>query len=305
LIQTGVLVAEGVRPIGNFLAAHGFLAGMLVFFPALLHYLDDAADAALAALRPALKTNEEAYAALRYRLITLPSLPTLLASVIAAITIVLINEGLGTPASFSRLAGFPIASAVLYAMYVITWWVWGAFVYHTIHQLRLINHIYSEHCCVNVFRARLLYAFSGTTAITAVSLTIPTYAWLAINQSVRDPIALGITLPIMALALVAFIWPQLGARQLLVQEKRRMLDDLALRFEALIVDLHRRVDDGDLEGITDLNVAMAGLEIEQNALERTSAWPWKPETVRWLATALLLPLVLWLVQYFLQRMLAP
>ena len=50
---------------------------------------------------------------------------------------------------------------------------------------------------------------------------------------------------------------------------------------------------------------MTNLEIEQKALRRISTWPWQPETVRWLVTALVLPLGLWLVQYFLQRVLGP
>jgi hypothetical protein len=178
-------------------------------------------------------------------------------------------------------------------------------VYHTIHQLRVINRIYTEHTRVNVFRTRLLYAFSSTTAITAVSLTIPTYAWLFINKSLRDRIAVGITVPITALALVAFIWPQLGARRLMAQEKRRMLDDLSLRFEALIVELPQRVDSRDFEGIDNLKKLIAALEIEEQALKKVSTLPWRPETVRYLMTALLLPLVLWLVQYFLQSALGP
>jgi hypothetical protein len=235
----------------------------------------------------------------------LPSFPTLLACVGFAIMVVLITETLGAPAGFYDLADFPISSALLYGMYVITWWVWGAFIYHTIHQLRLIDHIYTEHTRVNVFRTRLLYAFSGVTAITAVSLTVPTYAWLAINQSLRDPIAIGITLPVTALALVAFVWPQLGARRLLAREKWRMLDELSLRFEALIVELRQRLDSRDLEGIDDLTKLIATLEIEEKALKNVSTWPWQPETVRYLVTALFLPLVLWLVQYLLQRLIGP
>jgi len=70
--------------------------------------------------------------------------------------------------------------------------------------------------------------------------------------------------------------------------------------EAAVVDLHGRVDRGELEGMMDLNMAMGALEIEQQALGRIPRWPWQPETVRLLATALLLPLVLLLTQVVLQ-----
>ena len=84
-----------------------------------------------------------------------------------------------------------------------------------------------------------------------------------------------------------------------------MLDDLSLRFEALIVELRQRVDSRNLEGIDDLKRIIAALEIEEDALNKVSTWPWQPETVRYLVTALFLPLVLWIVQFLLQRTLGP
>jgi hypothetical protein len=40
-------------------------------------------------------------------------------------------------------------------------------------------------------------------------------------------------------------------------------------------------------------------------LERIPTWPWRPETLRLLITALVLPLGLWLAQFILQRLLGP
>lgn len=305
LVPTGILWGEGIYPVGTFLGAHGFLAGMLVLFPALIHYLDNAMDRALATLRPMLKTDEETYQSLRYRLTTLPWHFTLLASVIAAAIVVALTETLGAPLSISGLVGSPVTPALIYGMYVLAWWVWGAFIYHVIHQLRVINRIYTDHTCINPFRVRPLYAFSSATAITAVSLTIPPYAWLALNQSLRDPIAIGITLPVTALALVAFVWPQLGVRRLLAAEKDQMLDALSQRFEAAIINLRQRADGRDVEGIDDAVKVLEALEIEERVLKGVSTWPWQPETVRYLVTALFLPLVLWLIQFIIERVTTP
>jgi hypothetical protein len=305
LVQTGILWGEGVYPIGTFLAVHGFFAGMIAFDLALHHYLDNAADAALATLRPTLKTDEEEYEALRYRLITLPALPTLLANLIAATTAVLLNETLGAPSGLVQLADSPISSALAHVMYVMVWWMWGAFIYHAIHQLRVIDRIYTDHTRINPFRVRRLYAFSGVTAVTAVNLTIPTYAWLVINQILLDPIAIAISLPVTVLALVVFVWPQLGVRRLLAVEKGQMLDDLAKRFEAAIVDLRQGADSREPQGIDDSIKVLTALEIEEKALNKVSTWPWQPETMRYLVTALFLPLVLWLTQFIMRRILAP
>jgi hypothetical protein len=38
-------------------------------------------------------------------------------------------------------------------------------------------------------------------------------------------------------------------------------------------------------------------------LNAISTWPWQPETLRFLVTALLLPLLLWILQYVLQLVL--
>jgi hypothetical protein len=125
-----------------------------------------------------------------------------------------------------------------------------------------------------------LYAFSSVTALTAVSLTVIPYTWAAINGTLSDPIAIGMTLPFTILALASFVWPLLGLHRLLDEEKERLLGEASLRFEAAIVELHQRMDSGKLEGMTDMNMAIASLELEQNALNRIPTWPWQPETVR-------------------------
>jgi hypothetical protein len=278
---------------------------MVVFFPALNRYLDREAEGALEALRPALEADEVTLSGLRYKLVTLPAVPTLLACLIAGMANVLINEGLGTPAGFDEVADFPVSRAMVYGMYVLTWSVWGGFVYHTIHQLGVINLIYSRYTLVNLFRLGPLYSFSRVTMLTAVSLTVPTYVWLAVIGGLLDPIAMGITVPIAILAVVAFVWPLTGINRLLSNEQGRLLEEASARFEAAITELHRRVDSGNLKHMDELHKAIASLEIEQETLSRIPTWPWQPETVRLLITALALPLGLWVIQIVLQRFLAP
>jgi len=51
----------------------------------------------------------------------------------------------------------------------------------------------------------------------------------------------------------------------------------------------------------ELHDTMAGLEIEYSALTRIPTWPWQPETLRRFITALLLPVVVFILQFVLQR----
>jgi hypothetical protein len=168
--------------------------------------------------------------------------------------------------------------------------------------LSQIYRIYADHTHISLFKIGPLYAFSGVAALSAVGLTIPPYGFSIVAAiPLTEPTMLAIILPITGLALLAFVWPMLGAHRLLVQEKGRLLDEAAMRVEAAIVDLHHRVDQKNYEGIGELNTAIATLDLEQSTLGGIPTWPWSPETVRMLVTAVLMPLGLWIVQFVLQN----
>jgi hypothetical protein len=288
--------------MGTIFPAQLFIPAMIVLFLDMIHLLDRRADAALTTLQPALTASEEEHNQLRYELTTLPAVPTLLASIVAIGIILLLGKVTGEgESSIEALAASPLAANLLTAAYWIGWWFIGAFIYHTIHQLRVINRIHTRYVRVNLFRLRPLYAFSSITAITAAMLAIATYGWTALNpDNLSDPVSIALISLITILAVAVFVWPLLGIHRLLVKEKERLQQECSDRLKASIADLHRRVDDGELEGMTDLNMALASLEIEHGAVGRIPTWPWEPETVRLLITALALPLGLWILQYALQ-----
>jgi len=303
LLQIAAIWCEGAYPVGTFLPNHTAIAGLIPFLLALSLSLDNKAGRALATLRPAMKASEEDYQRLRYQLTTLPARPTLLVSLLGVASIVLLNVALDSFSDFGGLGAFPISRTLIYLMYIGAWWVVAAFLYHTVHQLRTINLIYTQYTRVNLFKMRPLYGLSGLTALTGVSLSVITYGWMAINPELwGELISMAIVLPITVLAFAAFIWPLLGIHRLLEEGKGRLLDECSIRVETAIAELHRRVDSGGLEGMDDLNNTISSLEIEQNLLERIPTWPWRPETVRLLITALALPLGLWFIQYVLQRL---
>jgi hypothetical protein len=306
MVQIAVLWGERVYPAGTIIPSHTFIAGIIPLLLWLCLHLDNRAEEALRTLRPAMKASEEEHARLRYELTTLPARPTLLASLAGVTFILLVNLLLGTSRGFDDLMGFPISRNIIYWMYVSSWWFIAAFLYHTVHQLRTINLIYTRYTRVVLLRLTPLYALSSLTALTAVSLAAITYGWIALNPGLStEPISWAIVVPITVLAVATFVWPLLGIHRLLVEEKGHLLDECSLRLEATIAELHQRVDGQRLEGMDDLNKTIASLEIELNLLEGIPTWPWQPETVRLLITALALPLGLWFAQYILQRVMGP
>jgi hypothetical protein len=102
-----------------------------------------------------------------------------------------------------------------------------------------------------------------------------------------------------------FVGPLLGLHRRLVEEKTRQQADVAREMAAIFTELRRRVHDNELKGMDALNQAAATLAIEESRLEKVPTWPWQPETPRLLATAVLLPIVLWVTQQSLGRVLGP
>lgn len=306
LVQALVLWVEGAFPAGIIDAAQVYLAAAVAFMLALVLFLDSRAGLALKAMRPVLTVNDDEYPRLFYELTTLPSRATLLAS-LATLTFVFITEAAGEPYKLEALESFPASAIILRQVYLLSWCVFGAFLYHTIHQLRVINTIYTRYTQVDLLRVKSLYAFSKIAALTAGSVTVLGYGWLLANPWIdrKDPIVFFTMVILTLIAIVTFLWPQLGIHNLQVTEKERLLEEANMRLESLVSQLHQQVDDRDLEGVMNLNMAMASLQIELNTLRITPTWPWEPEVIRILITALALPLGLWLIQIILERFINP
>ncbi|MCC6936574.1 MAG: hypothetical protein IT333_08690 [Thermomicrobiales bacterium] len=303
VLYLGMILSQWTPSSGySFHAYHVVFAATVPYALAVMHYLDRKAGAALIRFRPVLDGSEAEYAQLRYRMTTLPARSTLWATVFGVVTtIVLMNvfplewalrnfhfESSGVSLAYTRAVSFAI-------------WACGAvFVYHTVHQLTVVSQVY-RRARINLFRIVPLYAFSDLSARTAIAMMIIAYAWFAtVPEFNNTPTAIVIVVFFILLVIVAFLAPLLGAHDLLVAEKLRLLAGCVQRQEAAIAKLHDRLDTDNIDRMDDLNKAMASLEIEHATLSRISTWPWQPETLRWFTGALFFPVALWLVQWMLQ-----
>lgn len=305
LIQLGFLWVEGGYSISSFSIVPVYMSAAITSFLALTHYLDDRAASALATMRPAMSVSDEKYAELRYRLTTLPFGGTILASLIV-VGIIYGLELIGGEYRLEELGALPVSASMVRVIYYLGFWVLGAFLYHTIHQLKMINETYTKHINVNLFRLKPLYAFSNLSALTAGCIAMITYGWLLVNpdQTLNAP-AIILNVLIFLFTLVTFLWPQLGIHSLQVAEKDRLVGEANQRLEKIMLEIHKSVDSGKLGRMAELNMSITTLEIELRNLDKIRTWPWQPETVRWLITALVLPLGLWFAQFLLQRLLGP
>ena len=306
LIESAVKWSDGTYPVGTFFLYHVAVAATGPAILALLHYLDDWAANALAAFRPALRVDEPGYRRLLYELTTLPRWPAL---VVTGLFGLLVTVGIGLYAPPGQIAEVklftsPLAWVVDLTLLVILWSLVGVIAYHTIHQLRMVSRIYSDYTRINLFQSLPLYAFSNLTARTAIGLAFIGYGWYLIQaefQYLSGTYNIVTAFPALALAAATFVLPLLGIHRKLQGEKEKLISEAARRMETVLAELHRSTDAGDLAKVAALNGAMDGLVKEQMVLDKIPTWPWHPETVRGLVTALLLPLVLWLATKLLDR----
>jgi hypothetical protein len=269
---------------------------------ALIHLLDNQALTALNSMRPTLAIAEPDFDNLQYKLSTMPSRPTFIVGLIL-VAMLILTERLGNvPVRYAALDDLPLFTIVFHVIDKGTAFLVGPFVYHTIAQLRLVNAIYSNHTRINLFDIKPLYAFSKLTASTALGLVVTVYGWMLINpELLAAPLGLAGTAAFTILAVAVFVWPLLGAHRLMEMEKDRMLHELDLQFEAVFAMFNQRLHDGDYTAMQGLDGTIASLEIQHRKIKAIPTWPWRPETVRSVLTAIVLPLVLRIIQFLVDQ----
>ncbi len=321
-LQLGIQQSTGEYRSEEYLPLQIWFCVNFAYLLAMVHYLDRSAAAAIERFRPVLQlsspgesTEHLQYNELRYRLTTLPPRAAAWVAVLGGLILMAIPAAVvrdpasGSP-SLARTVltyGFsatPAGFAAIFLQSFLTQSIASTVIYHTVHQLRLIHHIYVHHTQVNLYRLQPLYAFSIPAALTAGALLFYTYAWFGTAPSQIDQVASRVLAVIFAgVGVITFVSPLWGIHRRLVDEKKRLLQESSMRFEAAAALLHQRVDVRRLIKMDDLNKTLASLEIEQTALRRIPTWPWEPGTLRGVIAALILPIVIWLIQFALGRIL--
>jgi hypothetical protein len=307
LLETVVNWYSGVYPPGTIYSYHMFVSAIVVYGLAAIHYLDKVAEDELKSFRPALIGDDDDFAMLRYRFTTMPARASVLAGAFGIVFVLIFSSIVIDSRILGLVKLFDSApSAVLNGLLLaIGWPTMGVFVYHTVRQLNLIHHVYATATHVNLYRRWPLYAFSGLSARTAISLALIPYVGIITRPGVTENIGVLLLAGLLTVAgLLIFVWPLLGIHRIMEAEKKRLLDENGRKLEAAIAETHKRWDAQDLAGMDDLKNTLDNLVTEQTVISKISTWPWQSGTVGVLATALLLPILLWIVQRILERLLA-
>ncbi|HEX4898292.1 MAG TPA: hypothetical protein VFV53_08045 [Candidatus Limnocylindrales bacterium] len=269
--------------------------------------LDAVARRALASLRPQLDLNDQETAAVASDLSRTP--PAWAAVALVAGTVAGLGSILGNPSSWGLDEG---ASSIDWALRLLTSVaasivVFG-FLAHVVHQLRLVDRLHRHHVRVDLFRLEPVYAFATLTARTGMTLIGLAVVGFAAVSTIVPGLRLSVAdissaVVLFSVAIACFVAPLLSLHHRIVEEKDRRLAEANGTLAATLAELRRRVTAGEIDDAARLNDAVAAANSSVLVVARVSTWPWRPETLRAFAGAVLLPIGLWIVFELLRRVL--
>jgi hypothetical protein len=299
VIQVGFLWLESGSPADELLPVILFNGLAVPYLLALIWLLDRQALKSLAGMRPVLTMTREEFETCRIRIATMPFLAPLLAGLAMTAFTILLPLVASEPERYTALEQLSVFTVVYHIIDKASAFLFGVVLYHTIRQLRLVYAINSQYIQINIFQLRPVQAFSRLTAATALGLVVFFYGWIIINpELLRDPAILGVSFFFALLAVLLFVWPLWGVHSLMVTEKEEALHEIEQQFEGIFRKFNKRVVEEDYAAAEKLNGTIMSLEIQHNKVSAVPTWPWPSETARVVLTAVALPILLMIVQFF-------
>ena len=173
-------------------------------------------------------------------------------------------------------------------------------IYHTVRQLRLIARIHERVSRIDVFDQARLYAMSKVTSGTAIGLVV-----LLVPSLFLLPTDAGISYVVItaawyafavAAAAASFFLPLRGMHDRLIDEKKRLQAEVGRRISTTLASIQAAVDAGDPAAIEAASKALSVLVASRDVVNRAPTWPWSGGALTGFASAIVLPIVLFLVQ---------
>ena len=270
---------------------------------AIMTYLDSISIDALSSFSPLLDIHQETMRRLKIEFTNLPTRGLIINGIIwsvfyfiftfLAFDLFYTENGIGTSLTvFSIFVG------------LFTFFIGSALFYHSLRHLRLINRTVKMVKQFNLFRLDPVYAFSRVTARTGVAWVIMlSVTFLIFPLQLASVPVLAMLVMQVVLAIVIFVWPLWIVNQHLVSEKRRLIGELNQRVELTLERMHSCLDGNSLNEMGELNDAIAGLNAERETLTKIPTWPWRAGTFTGFLSAIMIPIILFLIQLVIGNLL--
>lgn len=297
--------ADGWLPVFTF-NSMGLMFPLWLWGPlAIMTYLNSIARRALSSFSPLLDLTPEQLRRLEYEFTTMPSRSVILSSVFWA-AVYFVFTYLAIDSFYAVYGGGELFTIFIFIEGLVSFLIGSAIYYHSIRQLRLVNQTVRQVKQFDLFRLEPVYAFSVLTSRTAI-------AWVVLlsNTLLTFPIQTAVVQTFVmlvvqiALAVAAFALPLWIVHQRLVAEKHQLEAEHNERVKSTLARLHRRLEDTGLTEMIQLNSALSGLNTERDVIAKTATWPWRSGLLTGFLSIVILPIILFVIQVIIGRMLNP
>lgn len=269
---------------------------------AIITFLDSVSSQALSIFKPLLDVEEVEFQRLKDRFANMPSRGVFLNGVIwTVVYIVLTNL---TYDSFYVAYGLgPTMSAIIFIAGLVAFLTGSVIYYHSLRQLVLINQTVKMVRHFNMFQLDPVYAFSRVTSLIGVSWMIMlSLTLLLFPTELLRGLVLSILVLQVILAVAAFVLPLWFVHRRLESEKLKLLAEFNRQVESTTSKLHAALNQNEMGQVTQLKDAILGLTAEHEILNKIPTWPWRSGTITGFLSAAVLPIVLFLIQILIQKL---
>jgi hypothetical protein len=268
-------------------------------------YVDRWADRALAAFWPATGWPDSERAVWRARFLDSPARWDGVV-IVASIAVAIVAFGSASPAA---LAG--VDRTIVFIAYIGP----GVLGYicvllgfaHSAHQLRLVARIHREATALDPFDRTSLYAFSSLTVRTGIAYVVGGYYTLVFNGAFQSGNVVGIAVlaGVFAIGTACFVLPLWGMHERLSHEKGTLMRGVERRASRLGEELYRRIDAGEFDTTKAVSDSIVGVTDLRKRVADIPTWPWRPQVLSGFLSALVLPVVIFLITKALASQLGP
>lgn len=278
----------------------------MLAFPA-FHFFTDQAARALDTARPLLRLSDDEIGAFRRDLTVLPAGPTMVAAAASLAGLVFLTL-IQPPDTFEILGTMtsPLVSAVELTWQLLLWSGVGPVALLIARQMTIVADLTTHHTQIDLFALGPMYAHSRLTAahaiFTAAVVGVASLALARLAGTVQWGLFAGAAL---LLAGAAFVVPLWGAHRLIVARKAEHEALIGRSIDRLVHDIETSADRSELATMDAPKTALEALVLARDQVRSVSAWPWRPETLRGVVSALFLPLLIWAATRILGTVILP
>jgi hypothetical protein len=264
-------------------------------------FLNRVAASAYAQFTPALDNElDRRVERARSALFSLPDLPALVT--VITFEVVIIGGYLSNSQDPGTARGI---SPMLFAEYVLALAAVAVLVLHTVRQLRAVNVLHRLAANVDPLQPGPINALARLTSATAIGIVIVglTFVVPTPGDPTTDQYEVGLAGVLMALAICCFALPLRGLHDRLADEKGALVRDATARIKSALERIHDEADRGGVAHAEPLQAQLLSLIAERDLYAKVSTWPWSAGTFRGFASALLLPVAIFMITQVIARFL--